>query len=67
VGTIPESTIYNPLSLECRCWAGRHDGLCSHIVAVNASKGKVDLKQALTPVDTPKRAGRKRKMHFLEK
>ena len=36
--TIPESHYFNPFNLACRCYAGRHDGICAHVIAVNSFK-----------------------------
>ena len=50
-----------------KCWAGRHTGICSHIVAVNAFEGKVDLAAWLTPLDEGKEAGCPKTLHYLYK
>lgn len=65
-GTIPVSTMYNPMGLECRCWAGRHEGICSHILSVNAYEAEIDLEELLSKVDTKKKRGRTKRIHYLE-
>ena len=65
--TIPVSTMYNPMHLQCFCWAGRHNGICSHVIGVNAFHKKINLKQLLAPIDEPKKKGRKKRMHYLMK
>ena len=67
VGSVPVSDMYNPMGLECRCWAGRHDGICSHILAVNAFKKHINLKTMLQAVDTPKHANRPKALHYMQK
>ena len=37
-GTVPRSDWFNPFKLECRCYAGRHDGICAHVIAINSFK-----------------------------
>ena len=41
------------------------NGICSHIVAVNAFEGKVDLEEWLTPIESDKGVGRPKKLHYL--
>ena len=65
--TVPVSDRYNPMHLECLCWAGRHNGICSHIVAVNGHEGYIDLNVMLQPVDTPKKSNRAKKLHYMQK
>ena len=37
----------------CWCWAGRHDGICAHIIAVNVMLDMVDLDHLLTSLVRP--------------
>ena len=57
---------FNPMLLACWCWDGRHNGICAHVVAVNAYCKKVDLGHWLTSLGAPRRKNRPTKLgHFL--
>ena len=57
---------FNPMLLACWCWAGRHNGICAHVVAVNAYHQRVDLDHWLTSLGGPRKKNRPTKLgHFM--
>ena len=66
-GSVPESTKFNPMGMECRCWAGRHDGICSHVIAVNAYKKEINLEEFLLKIDAPKKRGRPKVLNYMQR
>ena len=55
-----------------RCWAGRHNGICAHVIAVNAFKDpkKIALADWIRPEKRRRTGGTdtmRRKVHYLYK
>ena len=67
-GTIPESRYFNPFGLACKCYAGRHDGICAHVIAVNSFKNPEQIGLAKwLKTKKRKKPGHTQRIHYLNK